>query len=358
MYLKNETYRNDLENAFRGAVNIEKLYRKGILITGATGLIGSFMTDLLLYANQTADAQIDIYILARNGERIRERFASGLKEQRFHYVVQDVVNPPELNAVVDYIIHAAGDGFPSAFREHPVETMTPALFGTYHLLRYAKENNIKKFLYVSSGEVYGNPSEPGHAIREWDGGYIDTMNVRSCYPVAKRCAETLCVSFGAQYHIPVVVARPGHTYGACTSTHDNRATAQFLKNAVAGENITLYSTGGAMRNYTYVADCVSGILTVLLNGLDGEAYNIANADSMVTIAEFARILAEKSGVNCAVREPGETERKECTPVEYAVLDASKLERLGWKGQYDIYGGIENMLRTGKQMKRKGKNSHA
>ena len=343
MYLQSETYQSDLRNALGGTVNIQILYHKSILITGATGLIGSFAADVLLYANRTENAGIEIYLLARDEKRLRERFASSLNEKRLHFVIQDVVNPLELNAEVDYIIHAAGDGFPMAFREHPVETMTPALFGTYQLLQYAKKNAIQKFLYVSSGEIYGKSSGVEHAFTETECGYLDSMSVRSCYPMAKRCAETLCVSFGTQYHVPVVVVRPSHIYGACTSIRDNRATVQFLNDAAAGKNIILHSEGKQMRSYTYVADCVSGILSVLLNGTDGEAYNIANETSRVTIAEFAGILSQKAGTDCIMKNPDVNEIKEHTPIEYAVLEAEKLEQLGWHGQYDIEKGIECMF---------------
>ncbi len=347
MYLRSKIYRNDLKNALNGTVNVQKLFHKRILITGATGLISSFAADMLLYANRIENLEIEIYLLARDEKRLRGRFVSSLDEKGLHFVIQDVVNPLELDIAFDYIIHAAGDGFPVAFREHPVETMTPALFGTYQLLQYvlrtAGKNAFQKFLYVSSGEVYGKSSGVEHAFTEQECGYLDSMSVRSCYPMAKRCAETLCASFGVQYHVPVVVVRPSHIYGACTSIHDNRATAQFLNDVAAGKNIILHSAGRQMRSYTYVADCVSGIFTVLLNGTEGEAYNIANEASRVTIAEFADILSKKAKVDCVMKEPDENEKKEQTPVGYAVLDSSKLEWLGWKGQYDIDIGIESML---------------
>lgn len=347
MYLQNETYKDDLKNALNSTVGIQKLYHKCILITGATGLIGSFAADMLLYANRTQNADIEIYLLARDEERLRRRFASSMDEKSLHFIIQDVTGPLELDIMVDYIIHAAGDGFPAAFREHPVETMTPALFGTYQLLQYvlrtAKKSVLKKFLYVSSGEIYGKSVGIEHAFLEHECGYLDSMSVRSCYPMAKRCAETLCVSFEEQYHVPVVVARPSHVYGASTSIHDNRATTQFLHNAVAKKNIILRSAGKQMRSYTYVADCVSGIFTVLLNGTIGEAYNIANAFSRVTIAEFAHILSKKAGTDCVMEEPDEKDKKEQTPIEYAVLDCVKLEQLGWHGQYDIHSGIKRML---------------
>ena len=343
MYIKNEIYRRELESVWREIPGAQKLCHKSILITGGTGLIGSFLADLLLYANKEKDAGIQIYLLARNEKRIKERFASSLEEERLHFVIQDVVTPFALSVPIDYIIHAAGDGFPSAFREHPVETMTPALFGTYHLLQYARECQAKRFLYISSGEVYGRMPGNKTAFTEDDCGYLNTIEVRSCYPIAKRCGETLCVSFGEEYQIPVVVARLSHIYGACVSNSDNRATAQFLDCVCRGESIVLNSAGRQMRSYTYVADCVSGILTVLLNGTDKEAYNIANPISRVTIAQFARILADVAGSKCIMKIPDEKGKKEQSPIEYAVLDSSKLENLGWQGQYDIYKGIEHMF---------------
>lgn len=339
MYLPIATYRDDLKIALRETVNICKLYHKSILITGAIGLIGFFAADMLLYANKTEN---EIYLLVRNEKRLKERFASSLNDERLHFVVQDVVSSLELNVGVDYIIHAAGDGFSAAFREHPVETMTPALFGTYLLLDYAKKNGLRKFLYVSSGEIYGKTREVGHAFAEKESGYLDSMSVRSCYTMAKSCAETLCVSFGNQYHIPIVVTRLSHTEGSCMSMNDNRVTVQFLNNAVTGKNIILHSAGKQMRSYTYVADGVSGLFTVLLIGAEGEAYNIANASSRVTIVGFANILARKAGVCCVVRSLNENEKKEHTSIDYVVLDSTKLEQLGWHGQYNIDAGTEKM----------------
>ncbi|MCM1154122.1 MAG: NAD-dependent epimerase/dehydratase family protein [Ruminococcus flavefaciens] len=343
MYLQNELYREDLRIALNTVVNSKELYHKRILITGATGLIGSFAADMLLYANRTEDAEIELYLLARDTKRLRERFISSLDEKRLHFIIQDVVAPLKLDVAVDYIIHAAGDGFPAAFREHPVETMTPALFGTYQLLQYASENALQKFLFLSSGEVYGKFSGIEHDFIESEYGYLNSMSVRSCYPMAKLCAETLGISFMDQYHVPVTIARLSHIYGACTSIHDNHATVQFLQDAVSGKDIILHSAGRQMRSYTYVADCVSAVFTVLLNGRDGEAYNIANAASRVTVADFAHILSQKASVDCIVKAPDAIEKKEHTPIEYAVLDSAKLEQLGWKGKYDIYKGIEKMF---------------
>lgn len=348
MYFSNKRYIEDLKNTYENILGIELLSCKSILITGATGLIGSFFVDFCLYLNEKYDYKIQIYAMGRNEERMKCRFRSHVSDDRLHWVIQDVVVPLILANELDYIIHAAGDGFPAAFREHPVETMTPAFIGTYNLLEAAKRLKVKRVMYISSGEIYGKSIGVKHAFKEDESGIIDSMQVRSCYPMAKRAAETLCVSYSQEYGVDTVIVRPGHIYGFAVSSNDNRATVQFLNNALSGEKIVLHSPGLQMRSYTYISDCVSALLTVLLHGNNREAYNIANSESRVTIAEYAKILADVAGVGYEIRLPDEIQQKELTPIEYAVLDSSKLEDLGWKGKYKIRSGIEQMYWMAKE----------
>lgn len=339
----NELYLEDLNTAWKNIPGKEEICNKAFLVTGITGQIGAFIVDMLMYANSNYNAGIKIYASGRNEELCRKMYSDYLENSCFELVLWDVTEKLEFNKAADYVLHLAGDGYPEAFKNRPVETMTPALTGTLSLLNYAKDKDVKCLLYASSGEVYGmgNGGEKGYV--ETEAGYIDTMQPRSCYPMAKRAAETLCAAFCAEYGICTKVARLSHIYGPRLSEKDNRATTQFFNKALAGEDIVLYSAGRQMRSYTYVADAVSGLFTILIKGEAANAYNVANRDSRVTIAEFANIISERAGVEQVFRIANESEARELTPIEYAVLNSDKLESLGWTGKYDINTGIANCI---------------
>ena len=327
----------DIEAAIKTTVNIEKMFNKSVLVTGVTGLVGSFLVKVFMTLNDEKGANIRIYALARNGQRAKELFGD---RGDINYVIQDVNDPISVDGYVDFIIHAAGDGYPEAFRVRPVETMTPAVIGTINTLNLACEKKVESYIYISSGEVYGNPKSDGVPRREDEFYSAGAMSSRSCYPVAKQAAETLCVSYCSEYDVPAKVARLSHVYGANTALGDNRASTQFIKSAASGEDIVLHSEGTQVRSYTYIADAAAGILTILLNGQNGEAYNVANRESVASIAEFAKKLAEVAGVQCRFEIPNETQVKEKTPIQYAVLDSGKLEGLGFKGAFDIEEGLK------------------
>lgn len=344
MYICREEYQNDIRRVLPNIKNLEQLKGKSVLITGVSGMIGSFLADLLMYLNINSDYGVDIWALGRDEHALRKRFASYEDNKNWHMLIQDVTKPMSCDMHVNYIIHAAGDGYPEAFRKRPVETMTPAFIGTLNMLEYAKKVSANRVLYVSSGEIYGQAVEQEDGFVEDYSGYVDSTSVRSCYPMAKRAAETLMVSYAYEYDIETVIVRPSHIYGPCFSDKDNRATAQFIRNVRAGEDIVLQSQGRQMRSYTYVADCGSALLCVLLNGENMQAYNIANPDSRITIAGFAEKLAQKAGKRCIYELPTELQKQEQTPVTYAVLNTDKLNALGWKGTYSIDEGIESILK--------------
>lgn len=312
------------------------LKNKSILVTGANGLIGSYLSEFLMYCGA------NVYAMSRSMEKLKKRFENC---SDINLIEQDLNEPIETEYKYDYIIHTASNSHPLAFSQDPVGTMKANLFGTMNLLECAKESN-SKFLYLSTGEIYGNNID--HAFVENDLGIVDTKIARSCYPESKRAAETLCVSYNAQYGVNVNIARLCYVYGATITDTNSRADAQFLRNALDGEDIVMKSKGLQRRTYCYVADAVCALLYILLYGENAQVYNVANPNSIVSVAEYAQTLAEISGVNLKFELPDEIEAKGYSKQADSILSAQKLIKLGWKPFYSIREGLTNTFKIKKE----------
>jgi nucleoside-diphosphate-sugar epimerase len=338
----------DLKTAAESTVNIERLRDKTILITGASGTIGSFIVDTLLGCNMADKTNITVYALGRSAERLENRFKD-VKTDKLIFVEYDMREKITFDFRADYIIHAGGNAYPGAFNGDPVGTIVENVLGTYSLLEYGRDHGAKRFLYVSSGEVYGQGDLSLDSFDESYGGYIDPVSPRSCYPISKRTAENLCASYSKEYGLETVIARPCHTYGPCITENDNRANVQFLRNALNGEDIVMKSEGKQMRSYCYVPDCVSAILTILINGKSGEAYNCSNPDARTTIVGLAEEFAGAVNRKVVFKDANEEDMSNRTPIAKQVLSSEKLVSLGWTGKYDVHTGVGHMIRIMKEI---------
>lgn len=320
-----KTYSNDIQEIFNENFPWEKLSGTNILVTGATGLIGSTLVEALM-SNPHRD--YIVYASGRNMERARKRFENYLSMESFHFVEYDVMFPLQLDVRFDYIIHAASNASPNAFSRNPVEIIKTNILGVSNLIEYGIGHGMKRFLYVSSGEVYGEGDE--RLISEEYSGYVDCLNPRSCYPSSKRTSETLCISYASEYNADVVIARPCHIYGPNFTESDNRVYAQFIRNILKGENIIMKSSGEQIRSWCYVVDCISALLYILLKGVSGEAYNIADPNSVLSIRQLAEMLAKIGKTKVAMEVPSEIEKRGYNPMSKSVFSVDKIERLGWK----------------------------
>lgn len=337
---QSKLYFDDIDRTLAHVVGSEKLWNKRILVTGATGTIGSFAADALIRLNLEHKANMTVLLAGRSTGRLRGQFGN---TDNVVFLPYDLNTPIVFDVAVDYVIHAAGNAYPAAFSCDPVGTIVGNVESTFRLLAYAKSHGCQKFLYVSSGEVYGQGNPTMESFDETYSGYVDILSPRSCYPLSKRMAENLCVSFWKQYGLESVVVRPCHTYGPCITAMDNRAHAQFFRNAIAGDNIVMKSAGMQMRSYNYVADCISGLLTVLVNGKAGEAYNIANPKSIMTIAELAGKIATAGHCKVVFEQPTVADVANQSPILKQVLGISKLEHLGWIPAFCADEGIRHTL---------------
>lgn len=333
--IKNPFYKKDVEWS---ASNFpwEKLKGCHILVTGARGLIGSFLIDVLMSVNK---GLFTVYGMGRNKQDAEERFKDYNKY--FHFIQHDISQPlNNLNINFDYIIHAASNATPNTFITNPIGTIKGIVWGCDNLLSYGITHGLKRFVYISSGEVYGECNDAIYT--EISHGYINNTSWRSCYPNSKILSETLCASYAQQYNIDVVIARPSHIYGPCYTNNDNRAFAQFLNNALQNQDIILKSNGLTQRSYCYIADCISGILTILFYGKSTNAYNIASKEA-TSIKELAETIARLSSVQCKIISPNHIDQQQQSPISHAVLSPTKLEELGWNPQFNIEKGIQHTL---------------
>ena len=318
------SYRNDILNVVNLNLPWEKLEGCNVLVTGATGLIGSCLIESLV---AHPNVRWNVYACGRNEDRARKRFSNMWDDKHFYFVKHDVTQPISCDLQFDYIIHAGSNGSPNFFVSSPVEVMKANLYGVCNLLDYGVGHGLRRFLMVSSGEVYGEGN--GCKFEEDYSGYVNPMISRSCYPSSKRAAETLCASYMAEYDVDTVVARPCHIYGPNFTEADNRVYAQFIRNVIKDEDIVMKSTGEQYRSWCYVVDCVSALLHILLKGKSGEAYNIADENSNITIKELAEMIACVGGKKVVIDLPSDSEKAGYNIVKQSVFDTSKLKSLGW-----------------------------
>lgn len=332
-------YQKDILHIFKADLPWDKLSGCNILVTGATGLIGGCLVESLM---MNPNRDYHVYASGRNEERARQRFADFADDEAFHFIQYDVLKPLKSDVKFDYIIHAASNASPNFFAQKPVEIIKSNINGVANLMEYGLQHGMQRFLYVSSGEVYGEGD--GREFTEDYSGYVNCATPRACYPSSKRAAETLCVSYAAEYGADVVIARPCHVYGPRFTEQDNRVYAQFIRNVLHGEDIEMKSTGEQFRSWCYVVDCVSALLHILLKGESGEAYNIADAESNISIRELAEMIAHIGGKNVVIDIPENDEKKGFNVVSKSVFSTNKIELLGWKPKTRIGLGIKKTIR--------------
>ena len=298
-----------------------------ILITGATGLIGSWVVNFFKWMNVRHNANIQIVATA----------TSQNSQNGVEYIQCDLSIPNSFDSKrkFDRIIHAAGPTDPVIYAKNPAGVMKTNFIGTMQIL----DNAIKtgaQVLFISSGEVYGNNTD--HAFTEDDKCTINTQAARSCYPAVKVACESLCQSYAAMNDLHINIVRPGFVYGPNISDKSTRVNAQFLRCAIAGKNLALGSRGNQRRSWVYVADAASAILYVMLNAPRGGVYNIATPDSVASIYEYACIMARVAGVNVDVAPNAPV----ATNAD-SILSGKKLITMGWQPQWGLEYGIQNTI---------------
>ena len=292
--------------------------------------------------------QIHIIAMVRNEEKGKKMFSHLIGRGDVELLVGDINRPVVYSDSVDYIIHGASATSSKYFVSNPVETIYTALDGTSNILKFATEKKINGMVYLSSLEVYGTPEKDADLITENDYGYIEPLSVRSSYSEGKRMVECLCASYAKEYDVPVKVARLSQTFGAGVAYDDGRVFAEFARCAIEGKNIVLHTEGKTVRTYCYTIDAVTALLTILAKGQAGEAYNVTNMDTAISIYDMAKLV---SGIlpesNIAVERdiPEDLASFGYNPEMIVKLDSTKLQKLGWKATVGLREMYERLIES-------------
>ncbi|WP_312336623.1 NAD-dependent epimerase/dehydratase family protein [Anaerospora hongkongensis] len=343
MFEGSSLYQKDVELISNADLPWEQLNNKSVLIVGASGLIGTFLIDVLMLRNQKSKLNLKIYAAGRNKEIAVERFSKYKDSDLFSFVELDVNQPLDLDISFDYILHAASNTHPNAYASDPVGSIMTNLLGTHHLLEYAKRTNIKRFIFLSTVEIYGQAYKPEDTFDEQYCGYIDCNTVRAGYPEGKRAGESLCNAYREKYQIDMVIPRLSRVYGPTMRLDDSKAMSQFILNGVHNEDIILKSEGKQLFSYCYIADAVMGILYVWLKGKSGEAYNIADIDAPMSLREIAECIAKLVGQQVVFDLPDANEQKGFSKVMIGIMDSKKVQALGWKPYDNLKSGITKTI---------------
>lgn len=354
-FMGSDVVGKDMQDIYSRNIDWTVLRQKTILITGATGMLASYLVYFLIYLNEVYNADIRIMVLVRDLEKCERIFGGYIKKDYFKALTDDITKPINIIEPIDFIIHAASLASPQYYGPMPVEVAAPNVLGTYYLLQLAKEKNIEGFLFFSSGDIYGKMPDGIGDITEAMVGRLDPLDIHSCYGESKRMGETWCASFSREFNLPVKIARIGHTYGPTMDVeNDPRVFSSFMKCVYHGENIVMLSDGTAKRPFCYVADAVAGFFLILLKGGGGEAYNVCNTEEFLSVAELAELMIHlRPELNLKVvrKERMKAENylenkvnRDNKPTEM------KLKALGWQCHYSCYDGFCNVLRYLQQRK--------
>ncbi len=332
---------NDIKSVTGDPV-CKELFNSSVLITGATGLIGSFFIKCLIELNKTQNANIKIYALVRNRQKAEKIFGNEVT-----LVVGDIVNAKPFDFDVNYIFHGASITSSKDMVNKPVDTIDIAFKGTENMLNAAREQkNLKAFVYLSSLEVYGVTPPELKIITENDYGYIDQLNVRSSYSLGKRMVECLCASFASQYGVPVKIVRLTQTFGPGVAYSDGRVFADFARCVIENRDIILHTKGETVRNYCYLSDAVTALITVAAKGKIAEAYNVANENSDISIYDMAQMLCSfypEKNIKTVIEDNGNAAAMGYNPTVKIKLGTQKLRELGWEAKVGLESMFKNLI---------------
>ncbi|MDB7100677.1 NAD-dependent epimerase/dehydratase family protein [Enterococcus mundtii] len=340
----NPLYINDLQKVIDHVDDIKDLNGKSLLMIGASGMVGSFLVDTIMFANDYLGIDIKVYAMGRNRKKLEERFEKYQSNDFFEIVEGNVTEPLDPSIKADYIIHGASNTHPRAYATDPIGTIMTNLAGTEQVLKHAVATNATRTLFLSTVEIYGENRGDVDKFKEDYCGYIDCNTLRAGYPEGKRVSESLCQAYIAKHDLDIVIPRLCRTFGPTMLLSDSKASSQFILNAAREEDIVLKSEGKQYFSYIYVGDAVSAILHLMIHGKNGEAYNVSEEAFDLQLRDLAGKLAEINNKKVIFELPDETEKKGFSKASTAILDNQKLKETGWDSVFTLEESLAHTVK--------------
>jgi len=341
---KNKVVQEDLKLMAEEHLDWHQFDGKTIFVTGATGMLATYISYFLLYLKEEKGIDLKLLALCRTKSKAETIFKEFLNKPYFNLLIQDVCDPIQCDGSIDYIFHLAGNASPHFINTDPVGIVKSNMIGTFNILELAKEKHSSKVIFASTREVYGK-NEEEDSLTETSFGTIDPLEDRSCYPESKRAAETIFRSYFLQYGVNFNALRIAHSYGPGMKLHsDGRVMADLMGNVVDGKDIELKSSGEALRAFCYITDAITGIFYTALKGEPGEAYNLANETEEISIRNLAQMLVSlrrDKDLKVVFNIP-ETNTGYCN-YKRVGLSTNKIEKLGWHPQVCLKAGCQRTL---------------
>lgn len=287
-------------------IDSTKLKNKTVLITGANGLIGSFIADYCNYLNINYNYDIKIYLTSFSHISKLERIKHLVNLPNVYYFSWDASTKIDVNLLpnnLEYVFFCSGYGQPSKFTKDNIRTSFINTVGVNSILEYLNILNIQSnFLFLSTSEVYGEPDDNNIPTNETYNGNYSISNNRASYIVSKRLGEVICNDYSKTSNINIKIARVGLMYGPGTLLNDQRVLQDFIFKAKNNNKIVLLDSGSALRNYLYITDGVEILLNLILNDASSSTtYNVGGDTEPVTIYELAKKVSTIMG--CEVIKP-------------------------------------------------------
>ena len=299
-----------------------------VLVTGGAGFLGSHLCDALLGEGNSVLC-VDNFLTGR-----KTNIAHLANESRFELLELDVSGPLDVDRI-DYVFHFASAASPEDYLRHPLSTLKAGSYGTFNLLELARKYQAG-FLLASTSECYGDPEQ--HPQKETYWGHVNPVGPRSVYDEAKRFAEAATMAFHRHHKVSTRIVRIFNTYGPRLQLNDGRVISNFMKQALRGEDLTVYGDGSQTRSFCYVSDEVEGIMR-LSRSQEHLPVNIGNPDEF-TVLDCARKVLEITGSSSKIRFapiPEDDPRKRCPDITKA------REILDWKPTIDLATGLRLSL---------------